>query len=249
MEAQNKFCSIFCNNQQCNSINSNDCTSCRSPFSDDGTGNCIVDPTTSGYELIDSSPDLGGSLSISPSTTGTCDSYSYYGNFVSDQDTLTVQEFNGINSPHYQVQIMFWTIMIDDWNSDDFIDTTFNGTSQKQYRNSRTSTEKFCDNNGNAEDLVLYSKAFNHNETGVPIDFTIFLDNSKKENWGVKEIMVLAKLCHTACTSCFGGAATQCWSCENDTPMKLSGTTCNESCLAGYGDTLSGVCVLCDLTC
>ena len=32
--------------------------------------------------------------------------------------------------------------------------------------------------------------------------------------------------------------------------MKLSGTTCNETCLSGYGDTFAGeVCVLCDLKC
>lgn len=76
------------------------------------------------------------------------------------------------------------------------------------------------------------------------------MKNSAKEDWGIKEIIVLAHTCHIACTSCWGTSVSQCWTCEQDTPMKLSGTTCNESCLSGYGDTFDGmVCVLCDLHC
>ena len=42
----------------------------------------------------------------------------------------------------------------------------------------------------------------------------------------------------------------QCTECDYDASFKLSGTTCNESCLTGYGDTIIGeVCVYCDVKC
>lgn len=95
-----------------------------------------------------------------------------------------------------------------------------------------------------------YDKTFNHNQTEVPYDITIFFDNNKDEPWGVKEVIVLVNKCNMYCWSCFGGAITQCWSCNQDEIMKLSGTTCNETCLNGYGDTFDGsYCILCDLLC
>lgn len=63
--------------------------------------------------------------------------------------------------------------------------------------------------------------------------------------------MVQVKTCHFACDLCFGSLVTQCTSCDQQTvTYMLSGTTCNESCLTGYGQTSGGMlCIVCDLKC
>ena len=42
----NKFCSVMCENQFCNSENNNDCTQCQSPWEYDSiNNNCHLSPT------------------------------------------------------------------------------------------------------------------------------------------------------------------------------------------------------------
>ena len=51
------FCSVYCDNKECNSINSNDCKNnkCRSIWVDNGSSQCMLDPTSS-YVVIATSP-------------------------------------------------------------------------------------------------------------------------------------------------------------------------------------------------
>lgn len=62
-------------------------------------------------------------------------------------------------------------------------------------------------------------------------------------------MIVLVRKCNKACLSCFGYLATQCYTCEASTPMYQSGSTCNESCLTGYGQNTSYICIKCDSLC
>jgi hypothetical protein len=67
-------------------------------------------------------------------------------------------------------------------------------------------------------------------------------------SWGFKEAIILAKTCNSACTECSGSSSNQCYSCISSN--FLSGNTCSNNCLAGYGQVGgSNICVLCDLKC
>ena len=66
--------------------------------------------------------------------------------------------------------------------------------------------------------------------------------------WGIKEVVIIAQLCHSYCLTCNGPLNTQCYTCVST--YFLSGNTCSTACLTGYGQvTASKICVLCDLKC
>lgn len=70
----NKFCSVFCDDQKCNTQNSNDCyaDSCASGFAWNTTLNKCEASTGEGWVLVDSSADIGGNMTSSYVSTQTC---------------------------------------------------------------------------------------------------------------------------------------------------------------------------------
>ena len=50
--------------------------------------------------------------------------YQFYGNYTKTS-SFVFSEPNGPQIPHYQIRVMFWVILIDDWNSDDKIVVNF----------------------------------------------------------------------------------------------------------------------------
>jgi hypothetical protein len=74
------FCSALCKPNNCTDATVNGCKSCDNNFMLSGT-TCIVNPA-SGWSLIDTTDDLGGTLVINHSSTGSCGSYSFYGNLT-----------------------------------------------------------------------------------------------------------------------------------------------------------------------
>lgn len=125
----NKFCSVYCQNQQCNSQNSNDCmgNTCASGFVwNAGASTCEIS-ATAGWEFVDSSNDVSGTISNNISSTATCGpgtagqwGYNFYGNLTAT-DTIKFSDLNGVSVPHYQIRIIFWTILIDNWATSDAI--------------------------------------------------------------------------------------------------------------------------------
>lgn len=71
--------------------------------------------------------------------------------------------------------------------------------------------------------------------------------------WGITNVIVSIRLCHPYCTICSGDGYTNvCTECNyGGENAKLSGSTCNLNCLAGYGDNSAdpGVCIVCDTNC
>ncbi len=76
------FCSALCKPNNCTDITTNGCKSCDNNFMRVGT-TCVVNPT-SGWSLVDTSADLSGALMLNSTTSGTCGSYSYFGNMTSN---------------------------------------------------------------------------------------------------------------------------------------------------------------------
>jgi hypothetical protein len=97
---------------------------------------------------------------------------------------------------------------------------------------------------------LIYS-SFTHNDTGNPITITLTTDNDNGNAlWDAREFILVAYTCNVYCLSCFNKQITQCYSCDISQGYMLSGTTCNTSCLTGYGPTTDpAVCILCDLKC
>lgn len=233
VETWNKFCSVICSSQQCNSEAFGDCTQCASPWTwNPTTSVCEILPA-SGWGLVDFSPNEGGGLVTAASSTATCGpqtggsqwTYTYIGNLTGTGNT-TFSDSAGCSLPHYQLRIIVWFILIDNWQGSDILKVTLEGNQTKtQTRNSRQANEKACGNGGDNEDYVRFDQTYTHN-TSTPYDIDISTTNTNSK-WGIREVMVLAKLCHPACLSCFGSLASQCTSCEQETPMWLSNTTCN----------------------
>ena len=221
----------MCNNQKCNSATFEDCTECTSPWTRNSTTSVCEILPSSGWGLVTFSQKEGGDLSTSATNTATCGSgswqYSYLGNITGSGNT-TFFDSAGCSLPHYQLRIIVWIILIDEWQGSDTIKVTLEGNQTKtQTRNSRQSSEKVCGNNGNSEDYVRFDQTYTHNTSNnYTIDIYSSNTNSK---WGIREVMVLAKLCHPACLSCFGSLVSQCTSCDQEStpPMMLSNTTCN----------------------
>jgi hypothetical protein len=91
-----------------------------------------VQPAT-GWEIVDSSSDVGGGISPDNSVTtscicsgGGCNSpwnYTYFGNF-SGSNKVIFSDQNGVQVPHYQIRIVYWMVLIDSWQGTDQIFTT-----------------------------------------------------------------------------------------------------------------------------
>lgn len=125
---------------------------------------------------------------------------------------INIADGIGTSVPHYQLRVIIWMILIDNWQGSDIIKVTLDGNQTlTQSRNTRQTSEKVCGNNGDFEDYVRFDKTYTHN-TSNPYSINITTNNSGSK-WGIKEVVVLAKLCHVACTSCFGALVSQCTSC------------------------------------
>jgi len=105
------FCSAVCKPNSCTGPLPTDCTNCDTNFILSGT-TCNVNPT-SGWELVDTSTDLGGTMTLDLGSTDSCGMYSFSGNFTRS-DTITLTFSGGIPDPFYQIQLIYWIILVDD---------------------------------------------------------------------------------------------------------------------------------------
>lgn len=69
--------------------------------------------TVSGYTLIETSTDIGGSIQITPSATTACGVYSYFGNNTCDSN-FGITLASGIGVPHYSIEISVWVMFADE---------------------------------------------------------------------------------------------------------------------------------------
>lgn len=151
--------------------------------------------------------------------------------------------------PHYQMRIIAWIIFQDGWSGSARVSVTLDGNQTQFMQVSSSLVNEAVCGGGPKEDYLRYEKVYTHSAI-APYTVTITTDNASMK-WGVKELIMQVKLCHFACDLCFGPLVTNCTSCDQQSVIyMLSGTTCNESCLTGYGETMGGMfCVLCDLKC
>lgn len=114
------FCSSFCRPAYCiaHGFTSNNCTACNAALGWSLAGSsCTVSAT--GYQLVGSSGDAGGSIVFSPadlpsscSTLASYLTYTPYGDFFATS-TVTVTLPGGTNIPHYTLFFIFSVILVD----------------------------------------------------------------------------------------------------------------------------------------
>ena len=69
-----------------------------------------------------------------------------------------------------------------------------------------------------------------HNSSYLELNFTALTNESDPSMmaWGIKELIVAAKLCHSYCQTCFDGTSSGCLSCASG--YFLQGNVCVASC-------------------
>lgn len=93
------------------------------------TSSCQLLAST-GWAVVDTSNDMGGGISQNNTSTATCSctsggcnngmwNYTYTGN-LTGKDIITYS-VAGTDLPHYQIRVIFWMILIDNWGSSDWI--------------------------------------------------------------------------------------------------------------------------------
>ena len=134
--------------------------------------------------LVASTGDVGIGNPLGNPSTDTCGSYSFYGFYTSDQDTITFTDSVGIAEPHFRLRIMFWAILVDDWRDGDFARVKFDDSisseviTENRKDNIGAGSTNLCDR-GNNEDFYFFNRVFDHDSLDDPYTITIFFDNDK----------------------------------------------------------------------
>jgi hypothetical protein len=84
-----------------------------------------------GWALIDTSIDAGGTISPDVGSTATCGPYSggsqwqynFYGNLTGSAKIIYTDSM-GPQIPHYQMRLICWIILMDNWQGSDQIRVT-----------------------------------------------------------------------------------------------------------------------------
>jgi hypothetical protein len=118
------FCSSICKPNSCTNSTPNGCTSCDTNFTASGT-TCIPNPLM-GWSQVDVSDDLSGSLIVNTSATATgiCGTLKFFGNYT-PSTSIKITSPTGILKPFYQIQLIYWVLLIDWWDGWTVVSTTF----------------------------------------------------------------------------------------------------------------------------
>lgn len=108
-------------------------TFCMNGFIWNGATNLCEVAVSNGLILVDTSSDIGGGVTNDFMTNSTCGpqtagqwGYSYFGDLIGTQ-VITFNNARGVTAPHYQIEIIFWAILIDVWSNAHNIIVTLNG--------------------------------------------------------------------------------------------------------------------------
>jgi hypothetical protein len=197
-----------------------------------GAGTCTLDPASE-FQVVAKSNDMSGGTSnvqiLPTSSLFSCGSYSYYGNYDCTTN-MQISISSGISIPHYAIQLVVWVLFYDDstWTNANNIDLTVGSTIVARNMASFDGQTGHCESVKQTYYNIVAD--FPHvNSTNTAFSIDLKSDSTISGcNWGFKEAIVLAKKCDPACTECFGGASTQCYSCISSN--YLSGNTCSSSC-------------------
>ena len=188
------------------------------------------------------------STQVSPVT---CSNYTFSGQYTS-ADYL-FKNFTNIALNHYQIIVRFNVGYVGTWSESDYLRVTLGDSMQivnhDYYYNCGNGSRYTFDNitnittiYGNEENIngqVGYNSSdcvrireytLTHNTSYLTVKFSALTTeaNPAVQFWGIKELFVVTKDCHSYCITCFGGLSSQCLSCAPG--YYLQGNVCLQQC-------------------
>ena len=84
------------------------------------------------------------------------------------------------------------------------------------YNYSCSIVENICNEAYNTTDCIrIQEKVIAHNATFIFLNFSARTTETDPnvQSWGIKDLIVAAKMCHSRCDTCFAGTDSDCLSC------------------------------------
>lgn len=227
------FCSTICadSTSACFGAASTECWACAQNIyylQKNSSGDCQTKPQNqiAFFELKNDAMDLTG---YSSSKTGPqiCDQYSLSGQYVAGD--FIQKTFTGLPLNHYQVVVRFGVGYIGSWNSADQIQLQVDGQLYSWKYNFCAYSEALCSSSG-ADCFKIYEQVISHDTASLSLRFSssIATTDPTVQYWGVKDLLIVMRTCHSKCETCFGPGAADCTSCAPG--YLLLGNLCVSSC-------------------
>lgn len=154
----------------------------------------------------------------SQSAITTCSIYTFSGKYTS-QDFLS-KNFTSLPLNHYALTIRYNVGYIGSWSNTDSLRLTLQDDYQSiihDYSYHCNKTENICSQVGfNSSDCIrIQEYTMAHNSSFLFVNFSSLTSetNPSLQFWGIKELMIVAKLCHDYCFTCYGPDNNNCLSC------------------------------------
>ena len=160
-------------------------------------------------------------------TTFVCDQYEFAGKYVAG-DYIT-KDFTKIPKNHYEIIVRFGIGFMGNWNAQEEIIVNVDGKNFSKAYTTCYMPQGLCHTAGQ-DCIKIISHAVPHSSenVSVTISSSITETDDNLQFWGVKDLLIVAKLCNSKCETCFGPNAGDCITCAPG--FFLWGNLCVEEC-------------------
>lgn len=212
-----RMCHSNC--KTCNGSSENNCLSCFDDYKLN-IGACInyYDYAIATYEIIDLNNDdtikKWNNLQLKQ-----CENNVYFYTFIqasSLEKTFDLSKF----APHYEIDLTLDFYKLNQWNKETVtisIDNTQLITQSYDFNN-----KQLCGST-NQDEIFKLAKRFSH--TKISLLFQLTVENRELQ-WGIRDLNIKLKHCHSTCASCEGYLDGQCTKCYNNADLVNHGCVC-----------------------
>ena len=124
LASANNFCSSYCKDTNCDGEGTNQCKNKCNTNWQLSSPNCIPQ-SAYGWTAYDTSPDIGGSLTISGHTgASSCTGLTYYEMAMNQSATIS-NGVGGITTPFFEISVTVTAIAVDPWKGWDRSNSRF----------------------------------------------------------------------------------------------------------------------------
>jgi hypothetical protein len=198
---------------------------------------CALNPQTLllANELGNDAMSLFGYSTSSPVPL-VCNNYTFSGQYAAGD--YLFKNFTGIPINHYALVVRFNVGFMGSWSSSDGLRLRLEDDEQTidfDYNYGCSIVENICNEAYPTSDCIrIKEKTLAHNATFLALNFSARTTQTDPnlQSWGIKDLLLAAKMCHSACDLCFGPANSDCLSCALG--FYLQGNVCLPACDLGY---------------
>ena len=155
--------------------------------------------------------NISGYSTSKPSSL-VCGQYSFSGVYTAG-DYIS-KTFTNIPLNHYELVVRFGVGFMGDWDSHDQILMEIDGVNYSKSYGGCHQPQPVCLTNGN-DCIRIISHSIRHTSTKAHIKITSSISevDPTYQFWGVKDLLISAKLCDSKCSACFGPSEGECIIC------------------------------------